>query len=108
MTPFQKIRLVFIITVAVIAGISGGWEVALGWILLVGLVLGFWVVISAAVDTAIYGAESRWEARRDDDVRNRPTDADYYPSDPTGPDDDEHPLIQIHRQRKELGRGKHL
>jgi len=106
MTPFQLGRLVFVISVAVFAGISGGWEVALGWILLVGIALGVWIVISASVDAALYGAERRWEARRGDAVRNRPEDADYYPSDPTGPDDDEHPLIQIHRQRKELGRGK--
>jgi hypothetical protein len=101
MTPFQKIRLVVIITVAIIAGITGGWEVGLGVILLVGLVLGFWVVIATGIDTAV----GRWEARTDDAVRNWPVDADYTPSDPTGPED-EHPLILVHPQRKELDRGK--
>lgn len=104
MTTFEKGRLIFTLTLTLLAGIFTGWEGALGVLLFMGFIVGVWRIVSGVIDTLVPSQEPRSAAPVVELVEDDP----YWHPDPTRPQDDkthEHPIIDLdnYRRRKELG-----
>lgn len=106
MTTFEKGRLIFTLTLTLLAGIFTGWEGALGVLLFAGFIMGIWRIVCWIVDYGI--PQEPQEPRSGPPVIELVEDDPYWHPDPTRPQDDkthEHPIIDLdnYRRRKELG-----
>jgi hypothetical protein len=91
MTRFERIRMWVVLGASLGIGISAGWKAGLGVLVLAGLVLGVWTVISAGVDAALRPQEPRTDLYEPDPY----SDYDPRAGDPTRPQEDEHPVIVL-------------
>jgi hypothetical protein len=87
----KKVLLTIWLLLIVVCGIAGGWQVAVGIVLLVSVPVGIWVVISGGVDALMRSQEQR-SGNPDLWIVQSP---DSRKGDPTRPDSEPWPVIEI-------------